>query len=299
MREALPIEVRDQRRDRLAIGARGDAAHRPRRGVLVFVGARVEIEIDAAHQVAGHGVLHIEIDRVLVPRGHDRLFESHAVEALGDLEHPVQRRHGRKVAAERLLIDGVALLAQPLAEVHDVPTFDRRSLELRQRGQVVNLALGDHALHLVQKARHRIGILDHAALRDVVRVTRDVVEVRDLFAQRDDLVEDLQIARRAAVRVRDVVAPARLAVRRIHHERQVVGIVEADHDVALPVARHTLHVRLRQPRAFVRREVQHGLVLANVLPELLRQLGEALRDFLEALPLLRRQRHAAVLERLE
>ena len=63
--------------------------------------------------------------------------------------------------------------------------------------------------------------------------------------------------------------------------------------------RHAIEIRLRQSFALLPAEFQDGLVLADVLAELLRQLDEALGDGLEAVTLLRRKGHAAVLERFE
>ena len=65
------------------------------------------------------------------------------------------------------------------------------------------------------------------------------------------------------------------------------------------VARHAIEVRLRQTLALLGRERERRSCSRGCSCELLRQLGEPLGDRLEAIALLRRQRHAAVFERFE
>ena len=248
------------------------------------------------------------MEHVVVPHRHARLLEAERIQPLADVEKPLQRRPGREVAAELFLIDVVALLADPLAVVEDVPALDIGLLDrepghlrflLREDAEVAQLGLGDRGLHLVEERRHRLGIADHAPLRHVMREARHIVELGDFLPQRHDLVEDLDVAGCAAVRVGEVVAPPRLLVLRVHHERDVVGIVEADEDVAVVVLLNALQVRRRQSVALRRGEAQHALVLADVLAELLRQLREPLGDDAEALPFFGREGNAAVLEGLE
>src|SRR5207302_7060898 len=83
------------------------------------------------------------------------------------------------------------------------------------------------------------------------------------------------------------------------HERDVVGVIEADDDVPLAVFLHPVEIRLRETLALVRREPEDRPVLTDALGELLRKLREPLGDRPEALALLRWKRDAAVLERLD
>ena len=243
--QAGAIEIRHKRADRLPPSAAAHSAHRPRRRVLVLVGARIEIEINAADQLSRFGVFNVEIQDLVMPDRDRALLESDAVEALADVEHPVDRRHGRKILSELFLIDGVSLLAQPLPVKHHVPALDLRAFQLAQLFQVAQLGVGHRALHIVEKPRDGLRVLHHPPLRHVMRVARHLVQAGDLFSKLNDLVENRQIALRSPVRVGDVVALPRLGALGIHHEGNEVGIVESDDDVPLGVLRHTIEIRRR------------------------------------------------------
>ena len=308
VREARAIEVRHEDADGVASAAAADPAHGPRGRVFVLAVARIEIEVDAGGVRAGRRIEHVEIDHILVPHRHLRALEADTVEALADVEHPAHRRLRGEELPQLFLVDGIAPLAQPLAVERHVPAVDARlldagaddrRLQLRELRQVAQLGLGDDAANVLEEACDRIGILGHAPLRDVVCVARHLVEICDLLAQRDDLVEDVEVPGGAPECVLRPVAAPRILVERVHEEGDVVGIVEADHDVALLVPRHPVQPRLRQTAAFLGREGEARRVLADVLRELLPELGQPVGDLLVAPAFFRRQRDAAVLERLE
>src|SRR5438105_15812015 len=188
----------------------------------------------------------------------------------------MQRRNGWKILSKLFLIDGVAPLAQPLAIKHHVPALDLRPLQFAQLAKIAQLGIGHGAFHVVEKTDDGLRILYHPPLRHIVCEARNSVEAGDFLAQRDDLIEDLEIAWSSAIGIGDVVALARLFALRVHQKRYVIGIVEADDDVSFSVLLNAIEVRLRQATAFVRCEMQESFVFANVFCELLRQLGQPL-----------------------
>ena len=111
-----------------------------------------------------------------------------------------------------------------------------------------------------------------------------------------DLVEDLEVPRGAAIQIPDVVAPPRVLVFGVRHERVEVGVVERQQVVALVVARLAREKRLGQPAHLVGSERQPRLVVAQVARELLREHRHPLGDRLGACPAIGRQRDAGVLE---
>src|ERR1051325_1250429 len=122
-------------------------APRPRRGVLVLVRARIEIEINPADQLPRRGVLDVAIQHVVMPHRHARLLEAQSVQALAAVEEPLQRRPRREVLPELFLIDVVALLADALAVIQHIPPLDARGRAghllflLRQPPEVAHLGL--------------------------------------------------------------------------------------------------------------------------------------------------------------
>ena len=213
VRQAAPIEVGHQHADRRAAGLAADAAHGPRRRVRELALARIEVEVDAADERARLRVVHVEVAHVLVPHRHLTRLEPQAVERAADVEQPVERRRRREILPQRFLIDAVALLAQPLAEKRHVPPMRRRR---RCDGAPVarpsaRAAPGGRVARPRSHGRPapRRGIGPTASGVPAMRRRRTkcaklgrLVEPGELAPQRDDLVEDLEIPRRAAIQVR-------------------------------------------------------------------------------------------------
>ena len=75
--EALAVEVGDQRRERRAARQHARAADRERGGVVVLAFARVEIQVEAGHELPGLAVEHVEVAHVGMPRRDLALDELH------------------------------------------------------------------------------------------------------------------------------------------------------------------------------------------------------------------------------
>ena len=173
-------------------------------------------------------------------------LELQAVERAADVEKPRERRRRWEVRAQRLLVDVVTLLAEALAEKGHVPpvhghVLHRGSRSLRlQRAQLLEvplLALLAGGLDVTEELLDGLGRAGHAPAEDEVREARKVVEAGDLAPQRNGFVEDLEIARRAAVQVPDVIAAPRALGLGIRHERIEVGVVEREEIPSLGIAR--------------------------------------------------------------
>ena len=111
------------------------------------------------------------------------------------------------------------LFAQPLSVVGDVPPLNpgalhghsgRLRFDLAELAQIAKLGVRHRALDLLEKADHRLRILDHLPPSDVVSEAGHFVEDGDLFPQRHNLIHDLHVARRSPILIGDVVALARL-----------------------------------------------------------------------------------------
>src|SRR6185312_7891719 len=99
------------------------------------------------------------------------------------------------------------------------------------------LALLAGGFDVTEKFLDGLGCASHAAAEDEVREAWEVVERRNLAPQRDGLIEDLEIAGRAAVQVPDVIAAPRALRLGVRHEGIEVGVVEREEIPSLGVAR--------------------------------------------------------------
>ena len=164
--EAVAIEVGDEHRDRRAAYAPARAAHRPRGRVRELALARVEIAVDAADPNAAlrHRARRSN-ERPRATPAPSPLRSAGRNTRLLTCEQPVERLRHREVPAQRLLVDVVAPLAQPLAVERHVPPvqlspLERRSghlgLQLPQFLDVPLLDRCDHGTHVRQKGVHGV-----------------------------------------------------------------------------------------------------------------------------------------------
>ena len=97
--------------------------------MFVLAVARIKIEINTADEFAARGVVHVEVHHIVVPHRHARFDEADSIQALADVEHPIDGCRRRKILAQRFLIDRVAALAQSFAVIRRIPSIDVRALD--------------------------------------------------------------------------------------------------------------------------------------------------------------------------
>ncbi len=306
--QTLAVEVGHERAQRRALRDPAHAADREGCRVVELALAREEIEVEAGDELAGLRVHDVEVAHVGMPQRHLLLDELHAVERLRHEERVFDRLVRGEVLAQLLLVHLEAHLAHHLRVVRHVPPVDLHprdgKLEVLRLhpSQVVHflrLEAGHGGLHVGEELVHHVGRAHHLAAQRVVGEGRQAVEARELLPQLEDLEQQVEVLRATLVHLRHVVALARLPALRVLQERQVRGIVEAEHDVAAGVGRVRLEVRLRHAGQVLRLERDLGGIVADVAVEGLAQLLDLLEDLLGAPALVRRQGHARVLEALD
>ena len=307
-REPLPVEVGDQRGLRQAVVARGHIAEAPHGGMLELALARVDVDVQPGQRLASGGVAHRIGAHVGVP--HRRLHRrvAYAEHVLGKAHHELDALLGREVGPERFLVDGVALAAHALGVERHVPALDFRRLQRRaqvlrlglpQLGDVAQLALGEHGLHLVEEPLRVDGALGHATAQHEVGVALEAEQLRVFAPQLRDLAQQLEVGVAAQRRAGAPHALAGGALLGALQHGKVDRVVEAEQHVPFGVARRVLPHGLRHAGQLFRRERHLGRVVAQVLLELLAEVGDAVVDLLGAGTLVGRQADAGVLEALD
>ncbi len=215
-------------------------------------------------------------------------------------------RVGRKVLAQRLLVDIEARAPQLRVVVRDVPSIEPGirppglvGLQLAQVLEVARLHVADRVPHAVEERVDGLRVAGHLAAKRIRREVGIAVQAGQLAPQLHRLVEQRQVLRPALVRHRHPVALARVGVRRLLHEREVRGIRQRHHVVAGVVALLRRQVRLGQSGHLVRMERDRRRVVADVLVEGDAERRQPIVDRLRAFALVERQRDAGVLEVVE
>ena len=303
------VEVDHQRGGRQANGGGRDAAERPHRGVVVLVGARVQVDEQRAERAPAVGrVAHLEGARVGVPRRLRRCREGDAEQPPGEAENEIQAGLGREVRAKSFRVDLEARPAHALAVERHVPAvepdgFGRRAevrgLGLAQHGQVGALEAGHRGLHAGQERLHFGGASGHAVAQHVVGPGFVAEQARVVAAAFDQLRQRLQIGVAAAV----VEGPPQAlagdggfgALEHRLHGR----IVEAEQHAAVGVARGIFPHRLGNAAQLVDRERHARAVLAQAAAEILAEAADLGVELARAVAAGGRQGDAGVVELVE
>ena len=143
---------------------------------------------------------------------------------------------------------------------------------------------------------NRLRRLCHLATEAELRVALHPEQARHLAAKRDDFGKHVEIRRRPTVGEFELIAPARVLVIGVGHEREVLGILEPENVIALVVALRLFQIRRRKTAHLFRRERDLGLVLADVALEYLARFLELLDDDLHSRALRTRERDTGVLK---
>ncbi len=242
------------------------------------------------------------------PAGAVDLVVAHAVHLLGHAHHEAQALLRREVRAEGLVVDGPAVMQDPLGIEHRVPALQLRRVQrlaqvvrlgLAQLDDVVLVLVGHGRAHVVQELHGVRGGLHHATAQRELGVAGEAEQPGLFEARLRDLREHLQVVGAALVGLRAPEALARAGVLGRLHHRGVRRPVDGQRHLAVGVARLVLPHRLGHALELGIGERDADMRVADVAVELLAQRGQLVGNRLGAGLLVLGQRDAGILERLE
>ena len=206
----------------------------------------------------------------------------------GDVEHTLLDPVVGEVGPEGLGVEVVLLLLDQIGPVEAVPPVDAGraghvpALALEQRLVVGLQPLGGRVHDLLDEVRRRLGAADHLVGAIELGVVRESQQVRQAASQLDQAVEHRHVPRVGAVLIGHEHLLPHCFAAGVGHDREVVGIVDRERDLAVRPRRMAVDEVLRQSLE-VGRAVEHhrGRIAADVAVELLAELDLLLAQRLD------------------
>ena len=300
-RQALAIEVDHQPGRRQPAGQGGHAAKAPDRRVLVFVGARVQVNEQGAQRLARRIVTNFEGACIGMPQRLLHRREADTEQLPREPEHEGQAFFGREVGAELLLVDRELRPTLAGQVESGIPSAQHGRLQwlLRvfglagaQHRQIFQLALANHVAHAAKKALHLRFALGHAPAQGEVGIGVEAEQAGVLSSQARQLSQQRQVVGAALVLECPPHSLARCRVTALLQHREQRRVVQAQQDATACVALRVLPDGRRHTGQLALGERHLGFVFADAPLEVLRHAGDLCVDVERTLFLVGRQRHA-------
>ncbi|AUX44084.1 uncharacterized protein SOCE26_055440 [Sorangium cellulosum] len=275
--------------------------HREHRRVFVLVGPAVEVEVELPDHLAAGA--HLVRGHVGVPGVRGELLVLEAVHPRGDVHEPPLHRADLEVVRERLRAELVLGRADAVLQV--VALGGRELVgRLASEPHVLLHELGELGLggllqrgpDLVEEGAHGAARLGHPRLDRVVGPALVAEQLRLLGAEREQPIEQLHVLLAAAVGEQDEEVERGLAVLRVGDEREEVGVIGGDLDLAVRLGRVLRRVLLGQALERCGRDLDRAGRRRQVRHELLSDPGDLLVQVAQALLSVLREREPVAAE---